>query len=413
MLMWKILDDLWCPQNNPLGFISLGVAENSLMHEITSKHLHKHMNLPHHGLTYGDGSTGSKRLKRALSQFLNANFAPATNITAAHITITNGCSSALEHLSWATADSGDGFLLGRPFYGTFVPDLSFRTGATVVPVSFSHIDPLGADAVDRYEDAILAAHERGQRISGLVLCNPHNPLGRCYPREVIARLMRLCQKYKMHLISDEIYALSVWENRVDNDPASTPFCSASSIDLSGLIDPSLVHVIWGMSKDFGANGLRLGAIVSQNNPALHAALMPVALYSSVSSISDHVSANILEDNAWVQDYVHRNRMLLSERYELVTNWAKQYDITYAPGVNAAFFLWVDLGTAYKRRHMDEKIDCIDDKVMSVLLESKVFLAAGKQFGSEWPGWFRIVFAHDVDYLSDGLQRTVRALGLGH
>lgn len=93
-----------------------------------------------------------------------------------------------------------------------------------------------------------------------------------------------------------------------------------------------------MSKDFGANGLRLGAIVSQNNPTLHAALMPVALYSSVSSISDHVSANILEDNAWVQDYVHRNRVLLSERYELVTNWAKKYDITYAPGVNAAFFL---------------------------------------------------------------------------
>lgn len=209
MLMWKILNNLWCPYNNPLGFISLGVAENSLMHEVTLKHLHEHLSLPHHGLTYGDGSTGSKRLKRALSQFLNANFAPATKITAAYITITNSCSSALEHLSWATADSGDGFLLGRPFYGTFVPDLSFRTGATVVLVSFGYVDPLGAEVVDVYEDAILAARERRQRIAGLVLCNPHNPLGRCYLRDVIVRLMRLCQKYKIYLISDEIYALSV------------------------------------------------------------------------------------------------------------------------------------------------------------------------------------------------------------
>jgi 1-aminocyclopropane-1-carboxylate synthase len=58
--------------------------------------------------------------------------------------------------------------------------------------------------------------------------------------------MRLCQRYQIHLISDEIYALSVWDN--PDFPTAVKFTSVSSIDLSDIIDPELVHVLWGMSK---------------------------------------------------------------------------------------------------------------------------------------------------------------------
>lgn len=95
-------------------------------------------------------------------------------------------------------------------------------------------------------------------------------------------------------------------------------------------------MIWGVSKDFGTNGLRLGAVITRDNHALHAAMVPLALYSSVSSISDHVSANILEGNDWVQAYTRENRRKLGERYSYLTAWAKKNGVTYAPGVNAAF-----------------------------------------------------------------------------
>jgi len=58
--------------------------------------------------------------------------------------------------------------------------------------------------------------------------------------------MRFCEKYRLHLLSDEIYALSVWIN--PNCPNAPGFTSVLSIDTKGLIDPSLVHVMWGMSK---------------------------------------------------------------------------------------------------------------------------------------------------------------------
>jgi len=58
--------------------------------------------------------------------------------------------------------------------------------------------------------------------------------------------MRFCQKYKIHLISDEIYGLSCWGNT--EIPGTSPFHSVLAIDKTNLIGPALVHVLWGVSK---------------------------------------------------------------------------------------------------------------------------------------------------------------------
>jgi aspartate/methionine/tyrosine aminotransferase len=58
--------------------------------------------------------------------------------------------------------------------------------------------------------------------------------------------MELCQKYNIHLVSDEIYALSVWHN--PENPNAVPFTSVLEIDTKDIIDPQLVHVLWGLSK---------------------------------------------------------------------------------------------------------------------------------------------------------------------
>ena len=58
--------------------------------------------------------------------------------------------------------------------------------------------------------------------------------------------MKLCKKHNLHLISDEIYALSVWENPDLANAAQ--FKSVLSIDAAEFMDPSMVHVVWGLSK---------------------------------------------------------------------------------------------------------------------------------------------------------------------
>ena len=69
---------------------------------------------------------------------------------------------------------------------------------------------------------------------------------RCYSREVMIEYMRLCQKYQIHLISDEIYALTTFPT--DDIPNPVSFTSLLSIPKDNLINPSLCHVVHGMSK---------------------------------------------------------------------------------------------------------------------------------------------------------------------
>lgn len=407
LILWTVLKNIWHPAANPTGYVSLGVAENTLMHDDFLAYIRLNLSLTSHNLTYGDGS---KRLRAAMARFLTAKLDPAEPVAPEHVLLTNGCSSAIEHASWALANPGEAFLLGQPYYGAFMPDISLRTGVGVVPVPFGDVDPMSVNAVEKYEAALLASEARGVKIAGIMLCNPHNPLGRCYSRDALLRLMELCEKHRIHLVSDEIYALSVWENTVDEHPPPVPFTSCLSLSRTGAMDPSRLHVLWGMSKDFGANGIRMGAIISQHNPALHAGLLPVSLYSSISSLSENVTAGMLEDEAWHTTYLAKNTEKLAHNYRIVTSWAKKNAVPYMPGVNAGFFLWVDLGAVYRRRRPEAATGDIAEVVMQALLGTKVFLASGATFGSEVPGWFRIVFSHEEGYLKEGLGRIIEAVG---
>lgn len=117
---------------------------------------------------------------------------------------------------------------------------------------------------DSLGSALVAALEESYRnsarpIKALVLSNPHNPLGRCYSRETLEQCFKFCQQYQLHLISDEVFALSVFESQDLPNPA--PFVSALSLDPTALgCDEGKVHVVWSMSKDLAATGIRLARL---------------------------------------------------------------------------------------------------------------------------------------------------------
>ena len=408
-LLWEVTANQWHEDTNPSGYVSLGMAENALMQKSLCDRMAAVPHISPRDLTYGDGTTGSKHLKEVLATFLTRYFHTCGPVNANHITVTNGCSAALEHLAWAFGDAGDCFLVGRPFFRAFVPNTELRVDSKLIPVPCYGADPFGLAMIDQYEKTLLEARKTGQRVKGVILCTPHNPMGRCYSKEVIIELMKLCAKYNLHLISDEVYALSTWENDIDTKPATVPFTSCLSVDTTGIISQSQVHVVWGVSKDFGSNGIRMGAVISRANPQMHKALVPGALYSMSSSLANHVYANILGDFEWIDNYLAENRSILKAHYEIVADWAQTHQIRHAPGANAAFFIWLQLGDAYGACHPGRQIIDNEKDIMNLMLEEKVFVAPGQSFGSEENGWFRVVFSVDRINLIEGLKRILKAL----
>mgnify|MGYP002477195752 CR=1 FL=1 len=198
------------------------------------------------------------------------------------------------------------------------------------------IDQFSAEIVEAYETALLRAKAEGTNVRALLLCNPHNPLGRCYPLETIKALMQLCQKHRLHLLSDEVYALSVFDN---SDPAAVKFTSVLSFDSTPYISPNYLHVVYGFSKDFAAGGLRLGCIYSRNT-ALMDTISAITQFSWSGPLNQLFAAEMLEDTEWLDEFFTKSQSVLKERNEKCRAVLEEYGIEYAHGANAGFFLWV-------------------------------------------------------------------------
>ena len=114
--------------------------------------------------------------------------------------------------------------------------------------------------------------------------------------------------------SDEIYANSIF--KPDSPFTSVAVLAAQAQELG--LDPgnvqSYVHVMFGLSKDWCASGLRVGCLWTLNKP-VQAATQNLSYFGAVSGVAQHMLAELLEDNAFVQHYLKENVRRLGAAYD--------------------------------------------------------------------------------------------------
>ncbi|KAI9678980.1 MAG: hypothetical protein M1822_007406 [Bathelium mastoideum] len=256
-------------------------------------------------------------------------------------------------------------------------------------------DPTGLDAVNRYEKTLREAETNGTKIRALILVNPHNPLGRCYTGEALEAYLRLCAKYHVHLISDEIYAMSVFPN--DDVPYPKPFISVLGFNLKDYIDPSLVHVLYGMSKDFCSNGLLVGALISQANPRL-SELVAFSKLAYASTMAQQAWTVMLQDDEFIAGFFQTYRSRLRYTYERCANYLIESNIPYQPA-SAGPFIWIDLS----KYLLDDTVES-EQRLAVKIFHHRLFLATGETYHAEKNGWFRLTFALPDKTIKVALER---------
>ncbi|RSL77346.1 hypothetical protein CDV31_017331, partial [Fusarium ambrosium] len=210
---WSMAN-LWSTEN-PDGLVSLLLAENNILRHEISMFIKEQIDvIPDNHLTYGIGPRGSRRLRTAAAAFVNDEFRAVEKVTTDNIIVTPGVNSAIESLVWAICNPGDGVLIPRPLYNGFSIDILNRNETHLVGVSYTEIegycglDDLFKPDVNRLalEASLREAEEANIKIRALLISNPHNPLGRCYPTETLEEFMSFCNRHGLHFVSDEIYA---------------------------------------------------------------------------------------------------------------------------------------------------------------------------------------------------------------
>ncbi|EPS38744.1 hypothetical protein H072_7483 [Dactylellina haptotyla CBS 200.50] len=424
--LMKVFGNIYNKEKNPDGIISLGVAENSLMHKELAAYYENKIQVSPFSLTYGEGPGGSSILRNALASLYNGKFSPTFEVKPEHIFVGSGVSGVLDLLCHSIADEGEAILIGRPIYTGFSHDLFGRSKLKLVPVSLKGVDPMSVEAVKFYEKELQIQKNHGVKVRGMILCNPHNPLGKCYTPEAIKAYASFCNDHNIHFISDEIYALSIYST--PSNTTAAPFTSIFAVPgLLDLIQPHLVHVLYGMSKDFCANGLRMGCLISPWNKPLIPAVFSVGVFQWPSSLADIAWRTILTDTTFLDDFIEKNQKKLGEHYQILVNWFKKMDIPYVHGSNAGFFIWVDLTRYLEKIKLPEGDDGKvpggktnlpwapagaqkrDAILWDKMLNGGVYVGTSEMFFGEDHGWYRFSFSTNTEELELGLSRMEKVL----
>jgi len=381
-------------ENNVNGIINLGTAENKLNNkEILEKINEAHGKSQDKDLSYGTFS-GSEKTRSNIARLLNRYLKPKEEIKASEIFVGNGCGPMVDMISTVLCNEGDAFIIPEPYYGGFNADLITRAGISVVPVGHVKDDVLGV--TEEMLEEVYAKNK--DKIKGIIIANPNNPFGRTYSAEQLLVFIRFTTKHKLHFISDEIYALSQFKDTLDGKKAN--FVSVTSLDLP---DPSRVHVLWGLSKDFCMNGYRIGAIMSRSSTVI-SALKSYSIFCCIPGTYDTMIENLLDSDEWIDHFVSLNQKRLAENYKKITDSLKQHNIKYVDA-NSAYFMWIDLREQMKKAIPDCKSPAeAEIKYWEYLLSKGIYIAPSAAFFASEPGYFRICFATQWDILALALER---------
>ena len=203
---------------------------------------------------------------------------------------------------------------------------------------------------------------------------------------------------------NEIYGLSLIDTshpELKSDYTDDrPFYSFANILLDKKSD--YLHQWYGLSKDFGASGFRVGMVHSLNKTFLDA-YNNLNAPSMVSNYAQWIFELALNDHEFVNDYIKTNQQLLTENYLIVIRELRKLNISYAPA-RGSLFVWLDLS-----KFLDDNTQESESNFWQTLYkESGVLLTPGDGFGHTKHGQFRLVYSYmDKESLEVAMNRLSR------
>lgn len=368
-------------------YVPLCVAENGLVFDLLRPKLDASRGVPARALGY-DAMIGAREFREALAVglerlFLGRRFEPE------QIAVLAGAGSVLELLFYTLGDPGDGVLVPTPSYAGFWGDLEIRDGLKIVPVPTSDADGFRLTA-ERLDRAVAGA---GRRVRALLFTSPNNPVGTVYTPAEISEVLDWAERAGIHVVLDEIYALSVHGAR--------PFTSGARV--VPRLGP-MRHIVWAFSKDFAASGLRCGVLISENEAVL-AAVDGLAYWAATSGDTQHLLKNMLEDEAWLSAYVTENQRRLAAAYRATTEALAAAGIPFV-AAEAGFFCLVDL-----RRFLEAPNWAGEEALWRrILARTNVNMTPGAACRAPEAGFFRLCFAAlPTDQVVEAIRRIGAAL----
>lgn len=139
----------------------------------------------------------------SVSGWFKRNF--KVNLKPEWLVITPGVVFALATAVKALTNAGDYVLINNPVYYPFTEVISDNK-RKVISSDLILIDEHYEIDFDDLEKKII-----DYNIKLYLLCSPHNPVGRVWTKGELDKIIEICRKHNVYIVSDEIHSDFVWE----------------------------------------------------------------------------------------------------------------------------------------------------------------------------------------------------------
>lgn len=291
---------------------------------------------------------------------------------------TSGVVPAISAVIKALTRPGDKVLVQTPVYNCFFSSIR-NNGCGVVA---SPLVPVDNTYVMDYDD--LEQKLSDPQVKVMLLCNPHNPVGRVWKREELVRLGDMCIRHGVTVVSDEIHCELVFPGH-----RYTPFASIS--------EKFLQHSVTCLSpsKAFNIAGLQIANIVCID-AALRAKIDRAINDNEVCDVNPFgviaTQAAYNEGEEWLDQligYLHANYLYMQD---FCSENLPQFPLTALEGT---YLVWMDCRTLGLPSEELER---------RMVAEAGLWLNAGTMYGAEGEGFMRWNIACPRTTLAEGLKR---------
>lgn len=218
----------------------------------------------------------------------------------------------------------------------------------------------------------------------MILCNPHNPVGKIWGRETLAEIGRLCEKHHVTVISDEIHC-----DLTAPGKEYIPFASVSET----CKNISITCV--APTKAFNIAGLQTSAVIVAEPFLRHKvwrALNTDEIAEPNAFAVDAAIAAFTKGENWLdalQAYIHKNRQTVTGFLESNLSELKLVS------AEATYLLWIDCSAV-----TDDSVGFTE----FLRREAGLYLSDGAEYGETGRKFVRMNIACPISTLRDGLSR---------
>ena len=218
----------------------------------------------------------------------------------------------------------------------------------------------------------------------MILCNPHNPIGKIWSQETLKRIGDLCARHHVLVVSDEIHC-----DIIAPGGEYIPFASVSKTNLNNSI------TCIAPTKAFNLAGLQSACIVVENEVIRQKVNRGINTDEVAEPNSFAITAAMSAFNygeKWLDElniYIQNNKQIACQYIE------ENLPMLHVVYSEATYLLWIDCSKV-----TDDSVELVE----AIKKKTGLYLSDGYEYGENGKAFVRMNVACPQMRLMDGLKR---------